>query len=179
MLAARTEQATHAPAKVCLGCLLSLCSFSFTSAEVQMKGCRQILHCAAPNWRVSDSQQRLAKEAGAAARLQRQRGLVLLQLASLASARGSCLVAGARHGRLLCPRSSLSARRGGTCAQHTRLSISASHCACWRVCERGTSGGASFASCGSGGTSGAAWSSEGQTLGNSRLAFAALSVSHQ
>lgn len=34
-------------ANAALGCLLSLCSFSFDSEEVQMKGCRQILHCAA------------------------------------------------------------------------------------------------------------------------------------
>ena len=38
---------SHSPANVCFGCLLSLCSFSFVSVLVQMKGCRQILHCGA------------------------------------------------------------------------------------------------------------------------------------
>jgi hypothetical protein len=51
-------------AKAAFGCLLSLCSFSFTSVEVQMKGCRQILHCAAGQPHASRS---ASRGAGAAA----------------------------------------------------------------------------------------------------------------
>ena len=105
-------------ANAAFGCLLSLCSFSFASEEVQMNGWRQILHCEVTGARRLSEFTRqaplatggLPRPAGAGrdmhnisrAHLQRERSRVLLQLAACSrhEARVRCRQAEAARPRL-------------------------------------------------------------------------------